>query len=100
MCGGLGFINVYNNTNANFNAFGSNENTAGNAQPYMPAAGFGPNYLGCYTDNSASGRTLTGAFVAQNNMTLEICAAFCSAGMGYQYYATEFTTQCKRASEC
>ena len=100
MCGGLGFINVYNNTNANFNAFGSNENTAGNAQPYMPAAGFGPNYLGCYTDNSASGRTLTGAFTAQNNMTLEICAAFCSAGMGYQYYATEFTTQCKRANKC
>lgn len=94
LCGGLGYISVYNNTDPNFDAFGSNVNTAGNAQPYMPAAGFGPNYVGCYTDNSASGRTLTGAALVQNNMTLEICARYCAAGAGYQYYGTEFTTQC------
>jgi hypothetical protein len=94
MCGGLQMINVFNNTNSSFVAFGSNVDTAGNAQPYMPAAGFGPNYMGCYTDNSASGRTLTGAELTQLNMTIDICANFCTAGAGYQYYGTEFTSQC------
>jgi len=93
VCGGLQVINVYNNTDPNFNANGSLANTAGNAQPYTPAAGFGANYLGCYTDNTG-GRTLTGKVLTQNNMSLEICAAFCSQGVGYQYYGAEYATQC------
>lgn len=95
ICGGLGYISVFNNTNPNFDAFGSNANTAGNAQPYQPAAGFGANYLGCYSDNSGGGRTLTGTTVNQDNMTLAICAAYCGSGLGYQYYGLEFSTQCK-----
>ena len=50
ICGGYGYISVYNDTDPNFYAFGSNANTAGDASGYTPAAGFGPNYLGCYTD--------------------------------------------------
>lgn len=94
LCGGLGYINVYNNTDPTFKAFGSNQNTAGNAQPYTPPAGFAENYLGCYSDNSGGHRTLSGPNIAQQNMTLEICAAFCASGPGYQYYATEYATQC------
>ena len=60
ICGALGYIDVFNNTDPDFDAFGDNTNTAGNAQPYQPAAGFGENYLGCYSDNSGGGRTLTG----------------------------------------
>jgi hypothetical protein len=98
ICGGLGYIDVFNNTDPNFNAFGNNDNTAGNAQPYEPAAGFGPNYLGCYSDNSGGGRTLTGAMRTANNMTLDRCAAFCQTGLGYQYYGVEFSTQCELLS--
>lgn len=95
LCGGLGYINVYNNTNTSFNAFGDSSNTAGLAQPYTLPAPFKANYLGCYSDGSSSGRTLTGSFTSSQHMTLEICAAFCATGNGYQYYGTEFSTQCK-----
>lgn len=54
ICGGYGYISVYNNSNPNFAAFGSNANTAGNASPYTPPAGFGPDYLGCYSDSGVS----------------------------------------------
>ena len=95
LCGGLGYINVYNNTNTSFVPFGDNTNTAGNAQPYTPAASFGPTYLGCSTDGASStGRTLTGSTVVQSNMSIEICATFCAQGSGYQYYGLEFATQC------
>lgn len=97
-CGGLGYINVYNNTDRSFVPFGSDTNTAGNAQPYVPAAGFGPNYLGCYSD-STTGRTLTGNNIAWDNMTIEICAAYCAQGTGYQYYGLEYANQCKSISE-
>ena len=94
LCGGLAYTNVYNNTNSSFKAFGSNLDTAGNAEPYTPPAGFGPTYLGCYSDSVGGQRTLTGPNIAQNNMTVEICAAYCAQGPGYQYYGLEFATQC------
>ncbi|KAK1083450.1 hypothetical protein LTR33_003257 [Friedmanniomyces endolithicus] len=86
-CGGLGFIDVYRNTNTSFVPFGDNSNTAGNAQPYTPAGGFGSNYLGCYSDTPGQLRTLPGASVPDgwNNMTIEVCAAFCAQSGGYQY---------------
>ncbi|KAI7652069.1 WSC-domain-containing protein [Hortaea werneckii] len=71
LCGGLGHIDVYNNADPDFDAFGDNSNTAGNAQPYTPAAGFGENYLGCYSDTGV--RTLSGASTEALNMTVERC---------------------------
>lgn len=94
LCGGLQYINVYNNTDPNFNAFGDVSDSAGYAQPYAPPAPFAANYLGCYTDSSSSGRALTGINQSLRNMSIEICAAFCSNGVGYQYYGLEFGTQC------
>ncbi|TKA70234.1 hypothetical protein B0A55_06883 [Friedmanniomyces simplex] len=93
-CGGLGYIDVYRNTNSSFDAFGDNTNTAGNAQPYTPAGGFGSNYLGCYSDTPGQPRTLTGPNTAFNNMTIDVCATFCQQGPGYQYYGLEYATQC------
>ncbi|KAK4895020.1 hypothetical protein LTR27_006887 [Elasticomyces elasticus] len=96
LCGGLGYIDVYRNTNTSFNASGNNDNTAGNAQPYTPAAGFGPNYLGCYSDppgfNTA---TLEGPTLEANNMSIAVCETFCQQGPGYRYYGLEYSTQCK-----
>ena len=54
LCGGYGMINIYNNTDPNFNATGDNSATAGNAQIYQPLAGFTDNYLGCYSDAGAA----------------------------------------------
>ncbi|KAK5121954.1 hypothetical protein LTR85_004526 [Meristemomyces frigidus] len=97
LCGGLQYINVYNNTNASFVAFGSNANTAGNALPYTPAGGFAANYLGCYPDGNG-GRTLTGINTSQQNMTVELCAQYCTSGgqdnTGWQYYGLEYSSQC------
>ncbi|QIW99016.1 hypothetical protein AMS68_004534 [Peltaster fructicola] len=93
ICGGLGYINVYNLTDPNFNANGSEVNSAGQASPYTPAAPFAAGYVGCYTD-SVTSRTLTSAMVTQNNMTWEVCAAFCDSQGGFQYYGLEYATQC------
>lgn len=56
-------------------------------------SGSGPvsySYVGCYTDDVNS-RTLPAATNSDNNMTLSECSNFCS---GYQYFGTEYTTQC------
>ncbi|KAK4540919.1 hypothetical protein LTR36_008427 [Oleoguttula mirabilis] len=98
LCGGVDYINVYNNTNSSFNAFGDMSNTAGNASPYTLPAAFAANYLGCYTDNSNTGRTLTGVSISLPNMTIAYCAQHCNSagphGTGYQYYGLEFASQC------
>lgn len=93
ICGGLGYINVYNLTDPNFNANGSEVNGAGQASPYTPAEPFAAGYSGCYSD-SVTSRTLTAASLVQNNMTWEVCAAFCASQGGYQYYGLEYATQC------
>lgn len=92
LCGGLGYINVYNLTDPIFNANGSMENTAGNAQPYTPAAGFGDNYLGCWQE-PIGGRILASYNTQQQNMTLAICAAICGTGQGHQFYGLEYGYQ-------
>ncbi|KAK4570039.1 hypothetical protein LTR86_003009 [Recurvomyces mirabilis] len=98
-CGGLSYMSVYNNTNSSFVGFGDNSNTAGNAQPYVPAAGFASNYLGCYSDNHG-GRALANGGVSWNNMSVEVCGQYCATtpnvlgGIGYQYYGLEYTSQC------
>lgn len=47
-------------------------------------------YVGCFTDDVNS-RTFSAATSSDNNMTLSECSKFCS---GYQYFGTEYTTQC------
>lgn len=93
VCGGLGYISIYNNTDPAFNANGSNENSAGAVKPVMPLSLFPSNYLGCATDQIGNVRALSGASTQSNNMSAEVCATFCQQGSGYQYYATEFATQ-------
>ncbi|KAH8801520.1 WSC domain-containing protein [Xylogone sp. PMI_703] len=51
-------------------------------------AGYG--FLGCYTEATA-GRALGGSSYAADTMTLESCAAFCSA---YSYFGVEFGREC------
>ncbi|EMC97704.1 hypothetical protein BAUCODRAFT_463088 [Baudoinia panamericana UAMH 10762] len=96
-CGGLQYIDIYKNVNTSFVAFGNNDNTAGNAQPYTPPSGFGSNYLGCWQDNAQGTRLLDGDMTAAQYMNLTVCADFCAAGnngFGFQYYGTEFGNQC------
>ncbi|KAK5135954.1 hypothetical protein LTR08_004412 [Meristemomyces frigidus] len=94
LCGGLGAMDVFRNTNASFRAFGNNASSAGQAQGYEPLALFASNYLGCYRDVVVPARTLDGPILQQNNMTIEMCEAFCQLGVGYQYYGLEYSTQC------
>lgn len=96
LCGGYGYINVYNNTDPNFNATGDNSDSAGLAPVYQPLSPFPENYLGCYSD--AGARTLTGKNVQWNNMTVDICQNYCSQGVGFQYYGLEFGNQCKSSN--
>lgn len=96
LCGGYGVINIYNNTDPNFNATGDNSDSAGKAPTYGPLADFPPNYLGCYSDGGA--RTLTGKSVQWNNMSAEVCHDYCTQGVGYQYYGTEYGSQCESVS--
>lgn len=46
-------------------------------------------YVGCYTE--VNGRAINQKSANNNNMTNENCASFCS---GYQYFATEYATEC------
>ncbi|KAK4501816.1 hypothetical protein PRZ48_007625 [Zasmidium cellare] len=97
ICGGLDYISIYNNTDPNFDAFGSNENSAGNVSPPKELLPYADNYLGCATDNyNGGGRALTGPNVDWFNMTTQICADYCASQgpSGYQYYGLEFRTQC------
>lgn len=93
ICGGVQSINVYNNTDPSFDAFGDNGNSAGGVQPPRPLAPLPANYVGCVTDNR-SGRTLTGPTAEWSNMTAAVCSDFCTRQGGYQYYGVEFGTQC------
>lgn len=93
ICGGLGYISVYNNTDPNFVANGTTENSAGNVQPYSPTVPYLAGYAGCYSD-SISNRTLVDKFFGSANMTWQACASFCSSQGGYQYYGLEYTSQC------
>ena len=51
----------------------------------------GYKYVGCATDGST--RTLSGAYEANNNMTVEGCVEFCKAS-GYTYAGLEYASQC------
>ncbi|CAK3834219.1 Hypothetical predicted protein [Lecanosticta acicola] len=96
VCGGLGYINIFNNTDPSFVANGSDTNSAGNVSPPVALSPFPSNYVGCATDQQGGGRALTGPNVDWINMTTAVCASYCSSAspLGYQYYATEYGTQC------
>ncbi|KAL1847140.1 hypothetical protein VTK73DRAFT_10417 [Phialemonium thermophilum] len=47
-------------------------------------------WFGCYTE-ATNQRALSSKSYAQDNVTLESCAAFCS---GYQYFGTEYGREC------
>jgi len=51
------------------------------------------NFSGCYGDSN--GRTLSDKATNSNNMTVEICQAFCSSFFPpYQYFGLEFAAEC------
>jgi hypothetical protein len=60
----------------------------------MPAAVGDWSYIGCYLDNINGVRTFPDAFTADDEMTLESCAAFCSQGSyngkPYNFFGTEY----------
>lgn len=98
ICGGYSYISVYNNTDPAFDANGSMENSAGAVQEAKDLTAFPPNYLGCSTDNlNGAGRMLTGDSFQSLSMNTTVCATMCAnanGGQGYQYYGTEYSTQC------
>ncbi|KAH9811722.1 hypothetical protein Tdes44962_MAKER05870 [Teratosphaeria destructans] len=102
LCGGYGYISVYNNTNATYYGlpFNGTGYSAGNAEGYEPAAPFASNYIGCYTDyqrgsSGAYTRLLNAKDVDWQNMTIEICAEYCTGSNAtYHYYGLEYSTQC------
>jgi len=56
-------------------------------QPSATAAG----WIGCYADRGE--RDLDGAVLGLNDMTTEICVAYCAA-KGFSYAGTQYSTQC------
>lgn len=68
------------------------KNTAltGSCSPLSGSSSAAYSYVGCFTDDVNS-RTFSAATNTDNNMTLSECSKFCS---GYQYFGTEYTTQC------
>ena len=96
ICGGLGYINIFNNTDPSFVPSGSNKNSAGNLSPPSNLGSFPPDYVGCATDQMNWVRALSGPSLDQVNMTASVCKAFCSSKSpgGYQYYGTEYGSQC------
>ncbi|KXT05146.1 hypothetical protein AC579_6359 [Pseudocercospora musae] len=98
ICGGYSYISIYNNTDPAFNANGSMENSAGAVQEVKNLTAFPSNYLGCATDNlNNAGRVLTGDSTTSLSMNTTVCQAYCAAankGQGYQYYGTEYGSQC------
>lgn len=90
ICGGYGYISIYNNTDPNFVASGlTSDDGGGYTAPNVPADPFASNYLGCYSDNNV--RTLSGNATNSVNMTIEMCAQSCS---DFHYYGLEYSFQC------
>lgn len=58
--------------------------------PEQPLAAGTFSFLGCYTD-SVHGRTLSSRSTSADDMTNEVCAAFCE---GFEYFGTEYGEEC------
>jgi WSC domain len=88
ICGGIGgYIYLFYDTTKYFPQNGTLAISAPSSLPTV-----GPyKYLGCFTDNTGS-RALSGKIPgATSTNTLESCAAACS---GYNYFGTEYGTEC------
>lgn len=77
-CGASSRLELYQNPNI----------TTGN--PEQPAAVGDYTLVGCQTEGNNT-RALAGSMVAQDNMTNEVCAAWCKE---YQYFGTEYGREC------
>ena len=58
--------------------------------PQQPAAAGSFTWLGCQTEVDGA-RTLSGNTTTSDDMTNEVCAAFCGS---YEYFGTEYGSQC------
>ena len=48
-------------------------------------------FQGCYLETDNGGRALTGKFLADDDMSLEMCADFCD---GFTYFGVEYGREC------
>ncbi|KAG7127574.1 WSC domain-containing protein like [Verticillium longisporum] len=84
-CGGGNRIELYRTTATKT----STSTTAAAGPTRVPSVG-GFVRVGCQTDNTGA-RALSGATTAGDDMTLDKCAAFCSA---FTYFGTEYGREC------
>ncbi|KAJ9133425.1 hypothetical protein NKR23_g10721 [Pleurostoma richardsiae] len=63
--------------------------TASSTAPAFPSVS-GYDFVSCWTESS-SGRALSGATTASDDMTLEACAGFCSS---WSYFGVEYGREC------
>jgi hypothetical protein len=93
VCGGLQYMNVYNNTDPKLMLVALRTPNGGISYAITPQAPFADNYLGCYNDSSD--RTLGGAYMSGNgSLTIEGCHEFCAAQGGSRYHGLEYGSQC------
>lgn len=76
MCGGSRRLSLYHNAEL--------------TGPSHPATVGDYEFYGCVTD-SQTARTLTESALTDSDMTLEMCATFCS---GYTFFGTEYSIEC------
>ncbi|KAF2402400.1 WSC-domain-containing protein [Trichodelitschia bisporula] len=92
-CGGPDFLSVYftNSTGVSPSGTATGPNTTSTATsgPVTVQSAGKFNYVGCYSE--IQGRALTGSGVANASMTVELCAAFCSA---FQCFSVEYSQEC------
>ncbi|KAL8837213.1 MAG: hypothetical protein Q9176_005844 [Flavoplaca citrina] len=105
-CGGANRLTVYglngttplpsgssSTTGTSTGATGTSTSASATTTPVTPIAVQTASpfvYQGCYTE-ATSGRALNDLFTAYDGMTIEKCAAFCSA---YTYMAVEYMSEC------
>ncbi|KAL0938531.1 WSC domain-containing protein-like protein 3 [Colletotrichum truncatum] len=82
LCGAGFRLSVYNNTTPN----------QAPTVPEQPQRAGDYDLLGCQTEG-INGRALTGAFTASDDMTTEVCAAFCKQG-NWQFMGVEYSREC------
>ncbi|KAL2271185.1 hypothetical protein VTJ83DRAFT_556 [Remersonia thermophila] len=92
-CGGPGRLNVYNfegQFEQPTSTSGPTDPTSTPAAPSQPEEVGDYAWYGCYTEATGM-RALSAATFASDEMTLEACAAFCSA---FTYFGTEYSREC------
>jgi hypothetical protein len=88
-CGGPSRLNVYNLNNTLASITASAPVSTG-TPTIKPAVGL-YSYVGCNTEGNGT-RALAQAFQGKDNMSLELCAGFCTP---YKYFGTEYGRECE-----